>query len=136
MKLIHLTWKTVTVPEEIIATIRAECTRRNAIRIKNGLSERDLEAWVDQMVGAKADAIYESLLRPYVVELYKREEGSPGMAGRITQHIRVYSEAEILLRDERGIVRPRPVKFDMAKFVDRYSAGTLTEFGGCFTPIG
>lgn len=125
---------TVVVSDEDKEAILRDILERNVIRRRAGLPPFDVHAQADSEAADLADAMYEDRLRPYVKRFYEQIEGSPGIAGRITQHIGVYQAAEAALFDNEGIVRPRPVGFDIAKFIIKYEQGKLKEWGGAFTP--
>lgn len=127
--------RTVVVSEEEKEAIIKDILERNIIRRRAGLPPYDVHAQADSEVADLADAMYEDRLRPYVERFYKQIEGSPGIAGRVTQHIKVYQAAEAALLDNEGIVRPRPVGFDITKFIIKYEQGRLKDWGGAFTPI-
>lgn len=127
--------RTVVVSGEDKEAILKDILERNIIRRRAGLPPYDVHAQADSEVADLADAMYEDRLRPYVERFYKQIEGWPGIASRVTQHITVYQAAEAALLDNEGIVRPRPVGFDIAKFITKYEQGRLKDWGGAFTPI-
>jgi len=130
-----LTWKTVEVPRKHRDEIRSDIQKRNADRIKAELEPLDVERQIEIETAELADAMFEDRLRPYVERLYSEVEGAPGLAGRIKQHLEVYQRAEEILRDRHGLVRRVPVTFDLGMFMQRYQEGSLTDWGGCFSPI-
>jgi hypothetical protein len=81
------------------------------------------------------DAFYHDRLQPYIEAFYRTTPGKPGLPMRVVQHIEVHRRAEEALRRELGIVRPRPVAFDLAKFIGMYERGQLGGWGGAFSPI-
>ncbi|MEM8979477.1 MAG: hypothetical protein AAGD04_08330 [Pseudomonadota bacterium] len=127
--------RTVVVSDEDKEAILKDILERNTIRRRAGLPPYDVDAQAQSEVADLADAMYEDRLRPYVERLYNQIEGSPGIAGRVTQHIAVYQAAEAALFDNEGIVRPRPVGFDITKFIIKYEQGKLKDWGGAFTPV-
>lgn len=129
-----LDWTTPEVSQEDRDSIRSHAIMRNEDRACSGLPPYDVDEQVRIEVADLRDAMYKDRLRPYVERYYSEIDGSPGIAGRIVQHIEVYKRAEEALRQEHGTVRPRPVAFDLLIFLQRYSEGALKEWGGCFSP--
>lgn len=127
--------RTVVVPDEDKEAILKDILERNIIRRRAGLPPYDVHAQADSEAADLADAMYEDRLRPYVERYYEQIEGSPGIVGRVAQHIGVYQAAEAALFDDEGIVRPRPVGFDITKFIIKYEQGGLKAWGGAFTPV-
>lgn len=125
--------RTVVVSDEDKEAILRDIPERNLIRRRAGLPPYDVHAQADSEAADLADAMYEDRLRPYVERYYKQIEGSPGIAGRVTQHIAVYQAAEAALFEAEGIVRPRPVGFDITKFIIKYEQGRLKDWGGAIT---
>ena len=135
MKIKALTLTTIRVSDEDNEAIMLDILERNVLRRRAGLPPYDVEAQTEIETADLADAMYEDQLRPYVERIYRATDGSPGLAGRIAHHIQVYQAAEAALRDEHGIVRPRPVGFDLVKFIAKYQRGELRDWGGAFSPV-
>lgn len=133
MKTVELTWTAPKVSQANRELIRVHVVGRNRDRVRAGLPPINVDEQVEVEVAELADAMFEDRLRPFVEQFYRDVVGSSG-AGRIIQHLEVYRISEDELRHQHGIVRPRPVSFDLLKFMQRYAEGTLTEWGGCFTP--
>lgn len=130
-----LTVSSVEVSEEDKEAILKDILERNALRRRAGIPPYDVEAQAEGEIADLADAMYEDRLRPYVELFYNQIVGSPGLAGRVAQHIEVYQAAEEALLNQEGIVRPRPVGFDIIKFIAKYEEGRLKDWGGAFTPV-
>ena len=127
--------RTVEVSDEDREAILKDIIERNTIRRRAGLPPYDVDAQAESEVADLADAMYEDRLRPYVERFYGQIEGFPGLPGRVIQHIQVYQASEAALFDDEGISRPRPVGFDITKFIIKYEQGGLKEWGGAFTPV-
>ena len=135
MKIETLTWTTPQVSLETQAAIRADVLQRNADRLRAGLPSLDVERQVEEEIEELRDAFYHDRLQPYIEAFYRTTPGKPGLPMRVVQHIEVHRRAEEALRREQGIVRPRPVAFDLIKFIGMYERGQLGGWGGAFSPI-
>ena len=127
--------RTVQVSDEEREAILADILDRNALRRRAGLPPYDIEHQAAVEIAELADALFEDRLRPFVEKFYRAINGEPGVVGRMVQHLQVYQTAENALQKEKGIVRPRPVAFDLEKFLKKYKSGRLTDWRGAFSPI-
>lgn len=66
------------------------------------------------------DLTYEALLQPFVIHAWKTVRGSPGIAGRISQLVKVYKTAEKALERETGRKRRVPRVINLPAFMDAY----------------
>ena len=105
--------------------IRAAISKRIDNRSGSGLPELDSEAIYRQQIAALADDRYEAVLKPYLNDAYELYPGSPGVAGRLKQHLDVYQHAEQALFDETGLRRPAPKPFNLVRFLTKYFGGQL-----------
>lgn len=78
----------------------------------------------DQRV-TMADVIYEMKLWPYVKAAYRENDGSPGVAGRLSQLQDVYARASEMMRKETGEVRSSERSFNFATFLQIYATEGL-----------
>ena len=67
------------------------------------------------------DLTYEALLQPFVLHAWKTVRSSPGIAGRISQLVKVYKTAEAALERETGRKRRVPRVINLPAFMDAYT---------------
>ena len=99
--------------------------RRNEIRHGAGIPRYDVEAQFQQEVSDRLASQYDSLLSPYLRDAYREVDGSPGLPGRILQHIRASKLATQRLEADTGVRRPSVGGHDLPKFLGLYQRGEL-----------
>jgi hypothetical protein len=108
-----------------LRSICLQIDQQNARRRAANRPELDRSDVLQRAIAQVMDDKFEGILKPYLHSAYKQFPGSPGVAGRLRQHIDVYQHAESALRRETGLKRPKPKLFNLGSFFRLYADGRL-----------
>lgn len=115
----------ITITADEKQAIYERLLHRNHIRAESSLPPLDIPTLYQQKIDQLFDRKYQQRLKPYLKAAYEQFPGSPGIPGRMKQHLDVITHARQALFVSEGISHPNTKPISFQRFMTLYTSGKL-----------